>query len=328
MKRLLFACMITTGLSASAQSVDSYILKVETGKAYTPVTGGTNLTASLVWDEENFKFPMPWTADIGGKSTSNYSIMTSTLAAPCSDTIGTLNAFVPFGADLTDRAPSTTPVSPIRYLVSGTSPNRIFKLEFFNAGFFSELMNYGTLDDSVNFQVWLYETSNIVEFRYGSSYINHAGDYFVGAAPFVGYAKNIDFSVDAVEKLYLLSGAVSTPNVDSFTSLSASLSSLNAYPASGTVYRFIPKSVAAGIGEVDITGGFKVYPTMVSRTLNIEATERASAQIMNVSGQNVGLPQALNSGKNEINLDYLPSGNYLLRVNTGSGSAVYRFQKQ
>jgi hypothetical protein len=308
--------------------VDTYILKVETGKAYTPISGGTNLTSALVWDEENFKFPLPWTAKIGTNSVSNFSIMTSFVAAPATDTIGVATAFVPFGADLTDPAMSPVPVSPIRYQIAGTAPNRIFKLEFFNAGFYEELANYSTLDDSVNFQVWLYETSDIVEFRFGSSYINHASDYFDGVAPYIGYVKNMDLASGSLEKLYLLKGASAAPGIDSFTAIAASMSSVSSYPANGTVYRFIPKSVASSIGEVDVTGNFKVYPYIVTDRISIEADKDARLQLMNVSGQLIGDEIGLTKGVHSIDAANLSSGNYLLRLITSEGNAVYRFQKQ
>lgn len=326
--RLFFLFAFLAATTVKAQSVDTYLFKVETGKTYTPISGGTNLTSSLVWDEENFKFPLPWTAKIGTNPVSNYSIMTSFVAAPATDTIGVATAFVPFGADLTDRAMTATPVSPIRYQISGTAPNRIFKLEFFNAGFYEELMNYGTLDDSVNFQVWLYETTDIVEFRFGSSFINHASDYFDGVAPYIGYAKNMDLSSGTLEKLYLLKGASAAPGIDSFTAIAPSMSSVSSYPANGTVYRFVPKAVASSIGEVDITGNFKVYPYIVTDRISIEAAEEARMQLLNVSGQLIGNETQLAKGSHSMETNNLPSGNYLIRLITAEGSAVYRFQKQ
>lgn len=330
MKKLLLSLAICSTQISIAQSVDTYIFKVETGKAYTPLTTGTNITPTLVWDEENFKVPLGFTANIGGKSTTNFSIATSGVFAIASDTIGKVNAFMPFAADLIDRSFTSTPESPIRYLVTGTTPNRIFKLEFFNAGFFEEYNLYGTNDDSVNFQVWVYETSNIVEFRYGSSKITNPSDYFDGAAPLIGYGKNFDLDLYTFDKLYFLNGTSASPKVDSITSITSIPTSLSNYPASGTVYRFIPKTVAASIGESSIATKFQVYPTLTADKITVISDNVAatSGKFIDLNGKVVTVIQNIENGKNTFDVSNLASGNYLLEITNAEGKAVYKFTKQ
>ena len=53
--------------------------------------------------------------------------------------------------------------SKTSYEVSGASPNRVLKLEWRNHGFSST----PATDDSVSYQVWLYETSNVIEWHFG-----------------------------------------------------------------------------------------------------------------------------------------------------------------
>lgn len=334
MKKLLLALTLFGAGVAQAQSVDSYIFKVETGKGYTPLTGGTNLTSSVIWDEENFKVPLGFTANIGGKSTSSFSIILGAQIGAASDTSGTINTFMPFfDSDLEDRGALTgTPKSPLRYLVTGVTPNRIFKFEAFNAGFYDEEVAYGTLKDSVNFQVWVYETSNIVEIRFGSSKITNPTDYFytTGIAPGIGYIKDLDPLSGSFTKAHYLSGNPTTPQVDSATTLSGITTGLSAYPPSGTVYRFVPKAIAASIGEVDVINQFKVYPTQVNQLLTVEqnSSVNARAQIMSVSGQIINTSVSLTNGKNDIDVSALASGVYMLQLSTEEGNAVYKFVKQ
>lgn len=336
MKKILLSFSIVLIISqlVLAQSVDTYIFKVENGKSYTPLTTSTNLTSGFLWDEENYKVPLGFTADIGGKTTNHFSFSLGYGLTAASDTIGVINSFIVYGADLIDRGILTsTPSSPVRYVVFGSAPKRIFKLEYFNAGFFQEFDNYHTNNDSVNFQVWLYETSNIVEFRYGTSKISHASEYFDGAgaeAPLIGYLKNFKSGTIDCDQLYHLRGIASAPNLDSTTNISDIIPTLSSPPVSGTVYRFIPKAIAASIGEIDITQQLKVYPTIATAELTIDynSNEEAFAEVLNLSGQLIDKRIQVNKGRNEINVTGLPSGNYLIRVSNTEGNAVFKFVKQ
>src|SRR3990172_4164378 len=79
-----------------------------------------------------------------------------------------MNGFGLFYPDgMKDKGTSTS-LSPISYQVSGTTPNRILKIEWKNAG------HAAASADFINVQLWLYETSNIIEVHYGSSSITNA----------------------------------------------------------------------------------------------------------------------------------------------------------
>lgn len=334
MKKILLTLAICSTQLSIAQSVDSYIFKVETGKAYTPLTTGTNITSGILWDDENIKIPLGFTTNIGGKTTSSFSILFGANIGAASDTLGVINTFFPFfDSDLIDRGQiSGTAKSPLRYLVSGTSPNRIFKFEAFNAGFFDEADLYNTLNDSVNFQVWLYETSNIVEIRFGSSLISNPTDYFytTGDAPVIGYIKDVDIDALTFPKAYFLKGNSSAPTVDSATSFAGITSSVSAYPSSGTVYRFIPKVVAASIGESNIASQFQVYPTITTDHITVIAENIASTsgRIMDMNGKVVSIIQRIEKGTNTIDLSHLASGNYVLEIAHDEAKALYKLTKQ
>lgn len=333
MKKVLFILLLCSSHLAFAQlSVDSYIFKVETGSVYTPLTGASNITEKLVWDEEKFKFPLGFVAKIGDNLISDFSISLSDGFGPASDTEGVVNAFMFFAAsDLIDRgAIDGTPKSPLRYTLSGTAPKRIFKFELFNAGFYDEGDVYGTLNDSMNMQIWLYETSNIVEFHFGPSKISKPSDYFyLGGSPMIGYVKNADLSGFTFTKLFSLKGSFVNPDLDSLTSSSVEPDVMSSYPAEGTVYRFIPKEVAASIGESVIASDFRVYPTSVIDEVYVESLNELPAivSLLNLNGQKMMDKQNINKGKNAINIGFLPAGTYFLQVKTENGSGVYKFSK-
>lgn len=95
------------------------------------------------------------------------------------------NILIPFSMLLCDKAwvpylhympgvvydsthPGFAPLSPISYKMDGMAPNRIAKIQYKNVGFVADTTGLAY----INFQVWLYEDSNIIEFRYGPQYID------------------------------------------------------------------------------------------------------------------------------------------------------------
>ncbi len=244
---LLLSIAALLCLTASAQF--NYVFK-DTTTPYAPLTGATSLNGGNIWFGDNFQAPVPFTWKLDSTIVLNKLGVVTQLATACADTadFSDVNGFM--FADVTllvDRgALGFTSLSPIRYRTTGTSPSRIFKMELFNAGFGNEYFNNGTLNDSICVQIWIYETSNIVELHYGPSRINTPGDYFAsgGAAPLIGYIKHADFFNGTAGDLYYIKGNSPTATaIDSFNINAANLPAniLSSWPASGRVFRFTPK---------------------------------------------------------------------------------------
>ena len=76
-------------------------------------------------------------------------------------TLGTpYGVIAPFWDDFEVKAQGAT--DKVSYITSGSAPNRIFTIEYYS------VTRYGT-SESTDFQVKLYETSNVIEFHYGAS---------------------------------------------------------------------------------------------------------------------------------------------------------------
>lgn len=232
-------------LSATAHAQFRYTFK-DTTTPYAPLSGASSLNGSTVWDDEDFSTTMPfsWKLDSNLTETSfNLSLGIFGVFHSVTSYMD-MNGFYFGDMDAADRGTltGTSSLSPIRYLTIGTAPNRIFKLEFANAGFYDEYDLYQTMNDSFSMQVWIYETSNIVEYHYGPSHITYASDYFGinGTGPSIGYMKHADF-VGGTGDLYFLTGNASSPTLDSAMLPSFPATALNSWPASGEVYRFTPK---------------------------------------------------------------------------------------
>lgn len=332
MKKTIIVLALLFAQPTFAQiAFDDYIFKVKTGQVYTPLTSATNITSGLTWDEESFKIPMGFTAKIGTTNISDFALSLSFGFAPATDTMGVVQGFAAFsGADLEDRGwLSGIASSPIRYLVSGIAPNRIFKLELSNAGFYDEEVTYGTLNDSINMQIWVYETSNIVEFRFGPAQITHPLDYFsFGNASLMGMVKDFDFAATTFSSFYELIGTASNPEVDSTADV-ASLTTVFTYPVEGTVYRFVPKATATGIGSFNLTSQVQVFPTIVSHSLSINSQiEGVQTQLLDMSGKTVLSPGPLSMGKTVVDMSSLAAGVYMLQLTSHDGKAMYKIIKQ
>jgi GEVED domain/Secretion system C-terminal sorting domain len=110
----------------------------------------------------------------------------------------------------------------VSYLLSGSAPNRIMTIEWTMCKW-----DYNAIAPAMSFQVKLYETSNIIEFRYkqetGSIAINSGG-------------VSIGITGTATGSFWSLNNAGTAPNVSATTETSDILTK----PATGQIYRWIP----------------------------------------------------------------------------------------
>ena len=93
--------------------------------------------------------------------------LSSSLNLPLSDNSAFAGVLSPMANDLNGfyNAVDTTKNSEIRYQVLGSSPNRVFVIQW---KFMRPWSSATTLVNYLNFQVKLYETSNAIEFCYGN----------------------------------------------------------------------------------------------------------------------------------------------------------------
>lgn len=319
--------LLTLSITASAQFNYDLTVRQET---YQPLTTGTDITGGTVWDEEYYKIPIGFNFSMDGIGITQASVLGGIGCA--TDTENVVNVFMLTDLDLQDRGyDSNIAKSPIRYTLTGSAPNRILKYEIANAGIYDESLLYGTQDDSVNIQVWLYETSNIFEIHYGPSQLSHPSDYFLATGyPIVGYVKNLDLnsSTGGLDKFFYLQGSASAPVLDSISSLFNLSGGLNSYPSNGTVYRFGPKPVSVGNSpkkEMGISLTSNVGSDKV--ILNKDNDDRAHYAVLGMNGASVNISGQLDRGRNDINISNLPAGMYVLYVQTRTERKAFKIMK-
>jgi hypothetical protein len=169
---------------AFAQSASSYSVSRSTGISYNSISSTGNSFASWLdysSTDDNRSAPtdIGFTFSYMGSSYTQFSVSTNGYLDFSSSTAdgetagaygfensqfrspsGTLLAIAPLYDDLISRLPSLD--NGFKYLVTGSAPNRVLTVEWIDVREYSD----GTSD--LNFQVKLYETTNVIELTYGS----------------------------------------------------------------------------------------------------------------------------------------------------------------
>ena len=222
---LLLLFFVFSGYLGMAQGASTYSFTATTA-TYSNLTGTTNVgglnntSDDVLSNATNIGF------------TFNFAGTNYTQFKACS------NGFITFNTSSTDtfydnteaNAGTSKPVlmplwddlqstARVRYLLDGTSPNRIMKIEYRGNEW-----NYASGADAIKFQVWLYETSNRIEYRYQQS-----------ADPANSPSATIGI-YDASGTYLTLDGSGSSPSASS-TTFTTSISSK---PANNQVFRFDP----------------------------------------------------------------------------------------
>ncbi|MGV3697505.1 Ig-like domain-containing protein, partial [Flavobacterium sp.] len=165
----------TTGASVAAGTADRLKYTIARSSAtYTPVSGAaiTLSTTTGTQDDTNYGAVTFFPFTYAGATVSQFRAVTNgfmTLNAGNSNTafnngltnaVGNNFVLAPFWEDL--YVNNGTPNSQfVKYEITGTAPNRVLTVQWENL----ELFNYP--GPSLNFQVKLYETTNVVEYVYG-----------------------------------------------------------------------------------------------------------------------------------------------------------------
>lgn len=328
MGKAIFNALLLVALSFQTSFAQFNYKVTVTKEAYQPLAGGISLNDTVMWDDEFYRVPLGFTMDFDGDTTSQ--VIIESMIGFATDSVGYANAFMVTDLDLYDRgnAGDSVSLSPVRYEISGTPGNRIMKYEVANAGIYEEYDMYQTNNDSVNYQVWLYEGSNIVEIRFGPSNISHYSDYyFITGQPMMGFVKNIFLSTTNFDAFYYFTGNHMSPTIDSAKAGTGFNGGMDVHPPDSTVYRFTPLPVGIG-NTINLLSELQ----MISNTgnsfiaLNSPYTRHLDYKILSLNGA-VIQTGAVKPGMNRLDISGLTPGMHVLVVATGDGLASFRINK-
>lgn len=296
---------------------------------YTALSSPTPLTTAT-WDDDIPTVTLPFPFQVFGLMASQlvFDGLGGEILVVNSITQDTLPLIGPYAMDLCDRGYNTgTMLSPISYKTEGNAGSRIFKLEWKEAGSFDEVDSLATTDAvmHISLQMWLYEGSNRIEFRYGASNIPNPALFYGGDdGAIVGLA-----AINQAGNLLLaelLSGAASAPQLQS----GGLPQPLTGTPAPNSVYRFNPPGSSTGLFELGLSQQLIAYPNPTQdgiwvRTLRNTGAAQSlglKACILDFQGRSVVdfEIQSSTSSAQWVDLGRLTSGVYLLKVEGMNGS--------
>ncbi|MCB0638064.1 MAG: T9SS type A sorting domain-containing protein [Lewinella sp.] len=289
---------------------------------YQPLSAGADtLNPGVVWDDPTYSLPIGFDFPIMGETMN-------TVSSP-----GFVGAFlgsgeaispliIPYGADIADRGLSTgTSQSPILYETRGVMPNRIFIIEWQNAGFYNELTE-GNNESFINVQLWLYE-SGVIEVCFGPSNIVNNDDIFDGLnGPLIGFITEYDVNVDDFNTCWYLQGEPTSPTVGSLQGVANYPPEvvISGHPPADFLYQFVPMNVSGAVDR-DLSGEFRVFPNPVMDELRLEWRLEAPpaelrVQLFNARGQLVQQADldSQQVGQTTFSVANLPAGTYTLMV--------------
>lgn len=302
-KLLLLSLTLTSVLSLSAQNHYSF---AQRSANYTEMTGAT-LVSPPEWDEFTTSIALPFSFTFFGTSVDSLFIQDDGVSFSGGSSNDFLSAH---GEDPVSRGAGQ---SPVTYRVDGTGSNRILKVQWPNISFYEIADSFP--NDFVNYQIWFYEGSHIIEFHYGSSFI----------------------TTEALADLFLLPGMVSHDN-SRFISIggdpSAAVANYNpmnidfleANPSVNTIYVFTP-GFPNGVDELVKEEQVNLYPVPAGAKLNVETTHSMEKiHVYNAAGQKLSTHE-VSGNKAEIVTDMLPAGVYFLEIHTAEGLINRKFSK-
>jgi len=223
--------------------------------------------------------------------------------------------------------------SQILYQTSGNPGSQIFKLEYRDVGFANEsFLDIPSQNMFTNFQLWIYEGSGCIEYRYGETNITDPDliyDGETGSASGLFRALGSQLEGDTVIYAIYTTGDAQNPTVfeGENTAEEAGVGAMG-YPGNGVVYTFCPE-IDVNTTDLQNTLDWKVYPNPTSDILTVKLMDIASAnfKLLGMNGQTV-LEGRIGNQNNSIDVSELPQGIYLLSLETKNGIATKRFWKK
>ena len=199
---------------------------------YADLTGATSINNGQLWDDPDYIIPIGFPFELNGHSISFLQFQGSgSLLASTTEDPDIATAVFPFEMDLIDRGEQAgVSASPLSYKVEGATGSRIQKIEWKNAGSYEELFEGNSQDMFINFQLWLYEGTNTIEFRFGENFINDPALFYGSFGIYLGVT-DADMNTDEFTNAHFFTGSISAPE------LSMSDVTIEGTPSEGTVYR-------------------------------------------------------------------------------------------
>ena len=290
---------------------------------YNPLEKATLIDSSSYdyengWDDPEFSVPIGFTFSFLGNEIESLDQigLGSLMFGMATSQAPLFCGLMPVGFDLADRGIAGEDPSLIRYQTTGNPGERVFAIEWYNAGLYEEIFESDTVPvSSLNFQIWLYETDHSIEFRFGSMMYPAFEPEFddqVITSIFLDY----NFSSDE-GNILTLSGHPAfcfLENINSADDLG--IYSLSYY-VNSMVYRFEPTSIPFNMDENNLLS-YSIYPNPTSNKLTVDLGDlnglNTNIKLYDASGKIIFEKESISS--QTIDVSEFATGMYSLELST------------
>lgn len=294
--------------------------------AYTPLENSTSLNNGQIWDDPEYNVPIgfQWTYYDVSTFQINFEGLGATLIVP--NTPSTANVLIPYLSDVIDAGyEDGESLSNISYQTSGESGSQIFKLEWNNCGFYNEYDAFGTSTNRISFQLWIYEGSNDIEFRFGPNSIKDVDLVHDGIIT-GGMFFNAAFTQDTWDAGFFLSGEAASPSMAPVTPDFYDTTGLNMDPSNGQVYRFSNMQVSVDESLEEASVDFKLYQSNNEEIQLVSPNSTpTTVEIRGITGQLI--ERFTTSGSTIKNIEAYAPGIYLVHFSQNNQHKTLRFVK-
>jgi hypothetical protein len=207
--------------------------------------------------------------------------------------------------------------SKVSYWIAGTGNQEILKVQWKNLKIAS-----GPAGNYINVQMWLYKETGVIEFRYGPRSANNASGY---TNPVTGIYIGIWYSNYNFTSMYEKIQVKGTPpNIQVDSTLNTNVPNIQGVPAEGTMYRFVPKAVAASVAATTNNYEASITPNPASEKVSITFTPAVSAgiTIVDVSGRIVYKEEIERRTSVDISTANFAPGMYYIKISGTDGDLV------
>jgi len=292
-----FLLFIFLQIASYGQAVNTYCF-TSSSETYNNLTGTTNFPGINSTDDDSISnsVSLGFSFIFGGVSYNQIMISTNGWIN-FGSTTGGVSAQINYENSLTNAGTIKPALMPLwddlkntttpTYVVSGTAPNRIFKIEWKD-----QKWDYAATNNVISFQVWLYETSNIIQYKYKNGAVNVNN----GSATIGIYDTN---------NTYQTLNALGVSQTNTFNA------NISVRPVNNTVYTFAPPVSTSNAG-VDLYGNAAF--TLAANTPTVGAGTWTIA-----SGPNTSLSQFNNVSSPTATFTPLAAGTYTLNWTISNG---------
>jgi len=286
MKKSLLILLALVQISVYGQLEYTFVKSTGT---YTELVSPTVLPGA--WTQ-TFKTKLPFSFTYFSKSFDSLKVIPNTISfTAAKDDIISMGQ--EYYYDINNAKPAA---SEVAYAIVGVTPNRIVKVQFKNL----EVVPTDIAESyTVNGQIWLYETSNKIEFHFGPSNITDLNftEYYFGFR-------------DSDGSPYLaISGSAAAPTLVKVANV-ATFKGISSQPSSGTIYTFAPY-----VAPSSLNGLIKPYQFANTKEgFKIVSNEKVEFQINNLIGENIHTQSVGGDEIFSFNTTHLSKGMYLVAI--------------